>query len=80
MINNFNPSGKYNSFRTADTESACQLTPLIVAVKSADESADPVLVSDADFTHEDPMNIKFPSNKANSNTLLVFMIFILSGD
>jgi hypothetical protein len=80
MINNFNPSGKYIWLRAAETESACQLTPSIVAVKRADESADPVLVSDADFMHEDPMNIKFPNNKANNNTLLFFMILILSGD
>jgi hypothetical protein len=46
----------------------------------ADESAEPVLVSDADFTQEELMNIKFPNKKANNNILLVFMILILSGD
>ena len=80
MINTFNSAGKYNWFRTAETESACQLTPSIVAVKRAEESADPVLVaeSDADFTQEDAIISKFP-NKANNNTLLVFMILILTG-
>jgi hypothetical protein len=78
MINIFNSPGKYNWLRTADTESACQLTPSIVAVKRADESADPVLVaeSDADLTHEASIISKFPK-KANNNILLVFMILIL---